>query len=355
MRTLAGLVLAGLVGAIAVNIVARILGLPVVGANLVAIWLLPLIAMVAFAPAGVGTGWRSIGVAALFGFAAGEIGSGLLAAGFAVGGVEPVLGVPRGLRFLAAAGALLCALALFAVRVRQSQLLACAVGVGAALLPGWQLSEEAQLLAGLGAFALAIFVRAPVAYGLIAGAALAPGPLSEAAIAQAMVRGLSGHVLLAVPLFLAAAALMLVAGYGERIAAAARAISGKGRRAAGYANIGASALFGGLSASSLADAAMGGRLLAPAMVDAGYPSSRAAALTAAAAILPNVMPPSIALLLAASATDLSVASLWLSGAGAAVVLAAGLVVAVRLVPPPGVAATKDLVRSDPIPRPAHAE
>ncbi|MEM8663834.1 MAG: TRAP transporter large permease subunit, partial [Pseudomonadota bacterium] len=76
---------------------------------------------------------------------------------------------------------------------------------------------------------------------------------------------------------------------------------------------------------------------------------------AAAAILPNVMPPSIALLLAATATDLSVASLWLSGAGAAVVLAAGLVVAVRLVPPPGVAATKDLVRSDPIPRPAHAE
>ena len=86
-----------------------------------------------------------------------------------------------------------------------------------------------------------------------------------------MMRGLSANVLLAVPLFILAAALVVAGGIGERIAVAARVLVGRRATALGEANTLASLLFGGVSASSIAAAATGARLLSPAMVAACFP------------------------------------------------------------------------------------
>lgn len=322
-------VLVALALALGVNVVSRSLGAPVVGANLLAAWLLPVLAFVALCrmlPAGPGL--REDGARLVSGFALAALGLGMASAAMRIGGTEPVLAIPVALRFwvgaVAAAAALVTG-ALLGVRAAVALL----AGAALALLP------LPALPAGLAAaaFALFLWLRAPVALALVAAVALAPGPLSDAAMAQSVMRGLSGYVLLAVPLFILAAGLMVAGGIGDDIVTALRRVTRGRPTALGEANVWASLLFGGVSGSSIADAATGARLLAPGMVRAGYTPARAAAICAASAILPNVMPPSIALLIAAAATDLSVGALWFAGALAAPVLAIALFIAVRLTPP----------------------
>ncbi|MEO1102396.1 MAG: TRAP transporter large permease subunit [Pseudomonadota bacterium] len=349
-RGVGALVLVALVLALALNVVSRAAGSPVVGANLAAAWLLPTLAFLALPqilPAS--TTVRGALAALVSGYAVGALGVGMGEAAIRIGGTEPVLGVPVSLRFWVGAGA--CAAAFFAALLTGWWRGFIVLGAVTALLP---LPALPPLLA-IAVFALALFVRTPVALALIAAVALAPGPLSDAALAQSVMRGLSGYVLLAVPLFILAAGLMVAGGIGEHLVAAARALSKRRGTGLGEANVVASLLFGGVSASSIADVATGSRLLVPPMIQSGYTLDRAAAITACSAVLPNILPPSIALLLAAAATDLSVGALWLAGAFAAPVLAVALIVAVRLAgsgnappsPPPQPTTVSDTPNAEP--------
>ena len=321
-----------IVGALAVNVAARAFALPIFGAATVAQWAFAILAFAAF-PALIGDAHaamlRRIATRGVAGFVTVSLAVGFWQAAEQVGGVTPVLGWPTAWRYLAAA--LLSALGLAAaLTAGRAGVIAAACGVALALWP----VRDLPVGVGVAVFALALALRVPVALALLAGVLVSPGPLSDAAFAQTVMRGLSAHVLLAVPLFVLAAALMVAGGIGARIVAAARWLARSRRSALGEANVIASLLFGGVSGSSIADAAMGARLLVPGMVQARYPPAQAAAVTAAAAVLPNVLPPSIALLLAAAATDQSVGALWLSGLGAGAVLTAALWLAVRLTPPP---------------------
>ncbi|GAB5376079.1 MAG: TRAP transporter large permease subunit [Acuticoccus sp.] len=310
--------------------VSRLAGVPLVGANLMAAWLLPALAFCAL-PGIVPRhgGVRGLLAALVSGFALATLALGMGEAARRIGGTEPVLGIPVAARFVI--GAAFAVLALGAALVAPWRLaLAAALGGGAAALLGAPALAPPWVLA---LAALALWSRAPVALVLIAAVALTDSPLGPATLAQSVLRGLSGYVLLAVPLFILAAALLVASDVGARILMAARALAPRRRTALGEANIWASLLFGGISASSIADAATSARLLVPAMVAEGYGAARASAISAAAAILPNVMPPSIALLLAAAASDISVGRLWLAGAIAAPVLAVALYGAVRLTPP----------------------
>jgi len=330
-RWLSAGVLAVLVGGLALNVAGRLLGWPLVGANLLSAWLMPALGFASL-PQLVAKldarGPRGAAAVAIGAFALGVLALGMAGAASRVGGVEPVLGIPVGVRFALGAGGAALGLGVLALGGRRMAL-AAAAGIALVLLPLPVLPPAAGLIL----FAAGLYVRAPVALALVAAVGIAPGLLSDAALAQNVMRGLSPSVLLAVPLFILSAALMLAGGVGARLAVAARALSGLRPTAPGEANVWASLLFGGVSASSVADAAMAARLLAPPMVAAGYTSARAAAVSASAAVLPNVMPPSIALLLAAAATDQSVGTLWLYGAFAALILAAAMLVAVRFTPP----------------------
>lgn len=341
---IAALALFAIVASLTVNVVARSLGLALVGANTLALWIFAILALAAL-PSLMAQrvplhGAPGLACQAILGFVLATMGLGAVAAAERLGGTDAVLGLPVSWRYGAAAG--LCALAILTQLARCGAGFAglfFALGAAAALLP----VPPLPLAVAAMALALALLVKVPVALALVLAVVLAPGPMAGAALSQTLMRGLSTYVLLAVPLFVFAAALLVAGGLGTKIVEAARALAGQRRTAMGEANVLASALFGGVSGSSIADAAMGARLLVPPMVAAGYTPSRAAALTASSAILPNLLPPSIALLLAAAATDQSVATLWLAGIGAGAVVLLALWFAVRLLPPEG--------KAHPIPAP----
>jgi C4-dicarboxylate transporter DctM subunit len=78
-------------------------------------------------------------------------------------------------------------------------------------------------------------------------------------------------------------------------------------------NVVTSVLFGFDSGSSVADASLLAKMMVPEMVRNGYPAPFCCAVIASAAILPNVIPPSIAMLLYASITNVSIGKLFMAG------------------------------------------
>jgi tripartite ATP-independent transporter DctM subunit len=79
-------------------------------------------------------------------------------------------------------------------------------------------------------------------------------------------------------------------------------------------------IMAGMSGSDLADAAATGKLLIPAMSRAGYPVGYAASIIGGAAMIGPLIPPSIAFIIFAAATDSSVGRLFLGGAVPGVLL-----------------------------------
>jgi len=89
-------------------------------------------------------------------------------------------------------------------------------------------------------------------------------------------------------------------------------------------------LFSGASGSSVANAAFGASTFQPELVKHGYPPAQAGAIIAATSVLDNVIPPSIAFLILATATNLSVGSLLVGGFFAGGLMAICLAVAIHL-------------------------
>jgi len=108
--------------------------------------------------------------------------------------------------------------------------------------------------------------------------------------------------------------LALASGVTQRLVDLAKAFVG--HIAGGLAHVGVivNIIMAGMSGSDLADAAATGRLLIPAMKRSGYPVGYAASLIAGAATIGPLIPPSIAFILFAAATDESVGRLFLGGA-----------------------------------------
>ncbi len=263
----------------------------------------------------------------------------------AIGGVSPTLGLPEGWRFVPVvlgAGATLLLALLKGLGGGRGTATLLGLGFGLALyLASSQIVLEPlarpSLLAAAVAFG-ALLLGAPLPHAMISGAALSlpfGGLLPEPAIVQTTVSGLGRFLLLAIPFFLLAGALMTAGGLAHRLVSLARSLVGHWRGGMAQTVLGTNLMISGISGSSIADAAFGAKVLVPALVRQGETPERAAAIVAATAILPNVAPPSIALLLLATATDLSVGRLFVGGLVAAVVLAAAMALALRWSAAPG--------------------
>ena len=85
-------------------------------------------------------------------------------------------------------------------------------------------------------------------------------------------------------------------------------------------------IMAGMSGSDLADAAATGSILIPGMRKAGYPPAYAASLIAGAATIGPLVPPSVAFIIFAAATDTSVGRLFLGGATPGIMLGGFLMV-----------------------------
>src|SRR6476661_7357152 len=164
-------------------------------------------------------------------------------------------------------------------------------------------------------FAL-FFLRLPIAVVLISstivGLWFAPTPIPLSTLPTTLWQGINHFVLMAIPFFILMGDLALASGVTQRLVNLAKAFVG--HIAGGLAHVGVSVniIMAGMSGSDLADAA--GRLLIPAMRRSGYPVGYAASLIAGAATIGPLIPPSIAFILFAAATDESVGRLFLGGA-----------------------------------------
>jgi len=256
-----------------------------------------------------------------------------------VGGINPALGVPEWVLFIPVAISAVCTGSLYIYRaVAQGNHIRIFISI--LLVAIWlmldilNLNLASQFRPGffiLGAFSVAVVLGAPVSIAMlfasfIAGdiTALIPGP----AVVQSMVRGLDRFILLAIPLFLFAGALMNLGGLTTRLIDLADSLVGHFRGGLAQVSVFSAMLYGGISGSSNAEASLGAKLLVPQMVKRGYPAPFACAVTAAAAILPNVIPPSIAMLILAAASDISVGALFLGGIIPGIILTIFLMIAV---------------------------
>lgn len=130
---------------------------------------------------------------------------------------------------------------------------------------------------------------------------------------QRSMNSLNSFVLLAVPLFLLTGNIMNRSSISQHLIDFAQSIVGHISGGLAHVNIVVSMLFAGISGSSNADAAGIGSVLIPAMKKEGYPSSFSVSVTAVSAVMGNVIPPSLLMVVWSSITETSVAGLFIGG------------------------------------------
>ena len=162
---------------------------------------------------------------------------------------------------------------------------------------------------------LLMFLAVPiaVALGLASVVVLLIWGTPGFVLAQKMVNGVDSFPLLAVPFFILAAAIMNSGGITTRIVDLLGSAMGRLRGSSGQVNIGTNLFLAGISGSSVADASATGALLIPEMKKEGYTGAFAAALTATAALLGPILPPSIPLIIYGVIAEVSIVKLFIGG------------------------------------------
>ncbi|MBK5933843.1 C4-dicarboxylate transporter DctM subunit [Rhodovulum imhoffii] len=137
---------------------------------------------------------------------------------------------------------------------------------------------------------------------------------SLASIAQSLYQAMAGHyTLLAIPFFILASSFMSTGGVARRIIRFSIACVGHLRGGLAIAGVFACMLFAALSGSSPATVVAIGSIVIAAMRKVGYTSDFAAGVICNAGTLGILIPPSIVMVVYASATDVSVGRMFLAG------------------------------------------
>ena len=142
--------------------------------------------------------------------------------------------------------------------------------------------------------------------------------------------GVDSFVLLAIPLFILAGALMESGGISERIVALAMAIVGRVRGGLAMVAVVAEILFSGISGSTTADVSAISSLLVPSMRRAGYSGAESVSVVAAASAMGILVPPCLTMVVLGSLVNLSIVTLFLAGFVPAFILAAALLIVIAL-------------------------
>ncbi|WP_372894013.1 TRAP transporter large permease [Rhodosalinus sp.] len=179
-----------------------------------------------------------------------------------------------------------------------------------------------------GALFLLLVLGVPVAFAIAIAAflALSLGTSYPAiVIVKEMFSGIDSFPLLAVPFFVLAAELMTGGAMTQALLRFTVRFTGHLRGGLGYANVGASTMFAGISGSALADAAGPGAMMIRMMEQGGYPRAYAGALTVSSAVIGPIIPPSIIMIIYAMQDErVSVVALFMAGILPGLCLAAGL-------------------------------
>jgi len=145
-----------------------------------------------------------------------------------------------------------------------------------------------------------------------------------------MSEGMSGLVLLAVPLFVLLGLLMEMTGIARVLVDFLAALVGHIRGGLGYVLLGAMYLVSGISGSKAADMAAVAPVLFPEMRRRGTPPGELIAMLASSGAMAETIPPSLVLIIIGSVTGTSIAALFTGGLLPAAIAALALVVVVFL-------------------------
>src|ERR671925_772584 len=170
----------------------------------------------------------------------------------------------------------------------------------------------------IGGFTVLCLLGMPVAYALGLAAILAALwiDLPLEAVMLKVSDGTDDFALLAIPFFILAGGIMAEGGMAERLVNLAKIFVGWIRGGLALVNILASAFFGCISGSSVADTASIGSVMIPQMIKNGYPRLFAVNVTCAGSLQPLLIPPShnAVIYSLAAGGAISVGDLFLAGA-----------------------------------------
>lgn len=160
---------------------------------------------------------------------------------------------------------------------------------------------------GVGAPVGFVMVIVPTIYILFTG------ELPLVTIPYQMYESISKAPLIAIPFFLLTGELMNHGRITDRLVDLSRELVGRIRGGLAQVNVVVSMIFAGMNGSAVADSAVVGTLIIPAMQKAGYSGPFSAALTAVSSTIGGIIPPSIIMILIASSLSLSVGALFAAG------------------------------------------
>jgi tripartite ATP-independent transporter DctM subunit len=200
----------------------------------------------------------------------------------------------------------------------------------------------APVLSGMGNWVLLVFFVGLLGAGVISGVPIAfsfalatsaylltvtTTPLTI--VVGRMDEGMSGLILLAVPLFVLLGQLVEATGMARVMVAFLAALLGHVKAGMSYVLLGAMLLVSGISGSKTADMAAVAPVLFPEMRRRGMKDGELLSLLAASGAMSETIPPSIVLIAIASVTGVSIAALFTAGILPAIVLALVLAVVAR--------------------------
>lgn len=156
-----------------------------------------------------------------------------------------------------------------------------------------------------------LFLKIPVFVAVLGASVIyfvmTPG-INPAVFAQQAITGSESVTLLAIPFFVCAGVLMNYTGVTKRIMDFCSVLTGR--------------MYGGLSGSALADAAMEAKMLVPEMEAKGIGRAFSTVVTAASSMITPLIPPGIGLILYGCIANVSIGKLFIAGFGPGILLCA---------------------------------
>ena len=139
-------------------------------------------------------------------------------------------------------------------------------------------------------------------------------------VIQTLFGSIDKFALMAIPFFIFAANVMDRGGMSKRLIAWVEALFSSFKGGVGLTTVASAEVFGCISGSSPATVVAIGSLLYPALLKNGYGRSFSLGLVTSSGAIAILIPPSIAMIIYASITNVSVGALFMGGIGAGLVL-----------------------------------
>ena len=162
-----------------------------------------------------------------------------------------------------------------------------------------------------------VLINVPIAVALCIASVVAmiatQGLASMPNVPIALYQGATSFPLIAIPLFILAAAIMNTTGISHRLIDFCQAVLGWVRGGLAQVNVLSHMFFAEISGSAVAGVAATASIIMPAMKKRGYPGPFTAACTSSTATLAIIIPPSIPMILYAVMAGTSVVQMFVAG------------------------------------------